>query len=376
MKSWPILGISIVQTILFLAHWFLYCTWIDFGWPLGASATLVLRVALGALSLTFIVSTVLAHTFTGPAVTLLYRLSALWLGLLNFLFFGACLAWLIDLILRIALPPAQHLSHLSVRPWLASALLAVSLLLCLYGLINARILRVRRVTVTLDRLPAPWRGRTALVISDVHLGHVNGAPFAARVAHIARQLNPDVIFLPGDLFDGMRVDPRIIAAPLLALKPPLGIFYVTGNHEYIGGADHYLDGLREGGIRVLHDQRVDLDGLRVIGIDYRTSTHPIALRKCLLDFHLAEGPTSIVLQHVPNRLPIVEQSGASLMLCGHTHGGQVFPFSWITRRAFGKFTYGLQRFGGLQVLTSSGAGTWGPPMRVGTHSEVVLLTFA
>jgi len=71
----------------------------------------------------------------------------------------------------------------------------------------------------------------------------------------------------------------------------------------------------------------------------------------------------------------VEQAGVSLQLSGHTHGGQVFPFSWITRRAFGKFTYGLQRFGALQVITSSGVGTWGPPMRVGTHHEVVLITF-
>jgi predicted MPP superfamily phosphohydrolase len=85
---------------------------------------------------------------------------------------------------------------------------------------------------------------------------------------------------------------------------------------------------------------------------------------------------SILLSHVPNRLPIVEQAGISLLLCGHTHGGQIFPFNWLTRRVFGKFTYGLQRFGALQVYTSSGAGTWGPPMRVGTHPEIVLLTFA
>ncbi len=86
---------------------------------------------------------------------------------------------------------------------------------------------------------------------------------------------------------------------------------------------------------------------------------------------------SILLNHVPNRLPLAEHAGVSLQLSGHTHGGgQMFPFNLITRRAFGKFTYGLQRFGELQVYTSSGAGTWGPPMRVGTHSEIVLLTFA
>ena len=78
---------------------------------------------------------------------------------------------------------------------------------------------------------------------------------------------------------------------------------------------------------------------------------------------------------MPSRLPIEERAGVSLQLPGHTHGGQLAPFNWMTRRIFGRFTYGLQRFGELQVYTSTGAGTWGPPMRVGTEPEIVLLTF-
>jgi predicted MPP superfamily phosphohydrolase len=115
--------------------------------------------------------------------------------------------------------------------------------------------------------------------------------------------------------------------------------------------------------------------LQIVGVPYEVSNYPLRLRHILMNLRLSEGAAAILLQHVPTRLPVVEQAGVSLQLSGHTHGGQVFPFSWITRRAFGKFTYGLQRFGSLQVLTSSGAGTWGPPMRVGTHPEVVLLTF-
>jgi predicted MPP superfamily phosphohydrolase len=84
---------------------------------------------------------------------------------------------------------------------------------------------------------------------------------------------------------------------------------------------------------------------------------------------------SILLNHVPSRLPIVERAGISLQLSGHTHGGQFAPFNWLTRRIFGKFTHGLHRFGALQVYTSTGAGTWGPPMRVGPAPEIVLLTF-
>jgi predicted MPP superfamily phosphohydrolase len=83
----------------------------------------------------------------------------------------------------------------------------------------------------------------------------------------------------------------------------------------------------------------------------------------------------ILLNHAPARLPIVEQAGFSLQVSGHTHGGQFLPYTWITRRIYGRFTRGLHRFGSLQVYTSTGAGTWGPPMRVGTRPEIVLLEF-
>jgi hypothetical protein len=126
---------------------------------------------------------------------------------------------------------------------------------------------------------------------------------------------------------------------------------------------------------VLANEKVIVDGLTIVGVPYRDSTYPIRLRATLEALRLSPGQASILLNHVPNRLPIVEEAGISLQISGHTHGGQLFPFTWFTRRVFGKFTYGLQRFGALQVYTSSGAGTWGPPMRVGTHPEIVLLQF-
>jgi hypothetical protein len=155
------------------------------------------------------------------------------------------------------------------------------------------------------------------------------------------------------------------------------MYFVGGNHEAFGGAEEYEAALRASGIRVLHNECADVDGVRIVGVAYGPSTYPLRMRTFLEELNLKGGPASILLNHVPNRLPLAEHAGVSLQLSGHTHGGgQIFPFNLITRRAFGKFTYGLQRFGDMQVYTSSGAGTWGPPMRVGTHSEIVLLTFA
>lgn len=363
-----------VQSFLCLAHWWMYRTWIDFWRPESRASVVASRIASAVLAFIFVSASLLSFRFTNTAVRLFYRAAALWIGLANFFFVGTGIAWLAYLILRWTTPVDTRTAYMHV---VAGALLVAAIATAIYGLINARNLRVRRITVELLHLPECWRGKQALLISDMHLGHVNGASFAQRIADKARQLNPAIIFLAGDLFDGGKVDPHREVAPLLKLKPPLGVLFVGGNHEEFGGSSRFEEALRAGGIRVLHNECVVVDGLRIIGLAYRESAYPLHTRAFLEGLRLKEGPASILLNHVPNRLPMAEHAGVSLQLSGHTHGGgQVFPFNFITRRAFGRFTYGLQRFGDMQVYTSSGAGTWGPPMRVGTSPEIVLLTFA
>jgi hypothetical protein len=374
LKAWPILAIILVQSFLCLAHWFMYRTWIDFGWPMSAAATLRLCIAFVLLSFVFVLASLVSFRFSNWAVRAFYWFGALWMGLANFLCVGACIAWLADLLLRFAVPAA---TRLACRPYIAGALVVVSVATAVYGLVNARMIRLRKVTVELPNLPECWRGRRAALVSDLHLGHINGFAYTRRIAAMVRGLDPAIIFLPGDLFDGSKVDPLHVAAPLLELKPPLGTYFVGGNHEEFGGAEAYETVLRAGGIRVLHNECADVEGVRIVGVAYGPSTYPGQMRAFLEGLNLKGGPASILLNHVPSGLPLAEHAGVSLQLSGHTHGGgQIFPFNLITRRAFGKFTYGLQRFGEMQVYTSSGAGTWGPPMRVGTHSEIVLLTFA
>jgi predicted MPP superfamily phosphohydrolase len=128
-------------------------------------------------------------------------------------------------------------------------------------------------------------------------------------------------------------------------------------------------------MRVLNNEKVTVDGLHIAGVAFGDSASPIHLRAILEGLHFKPNEASILLNHVPSRLPIVERAGVSLQVSGHTHGGQVFPFTWPTRRIFGKFTHGLHSFGAMQVYTSTGAGTWGPPMRIGTDPEVVLFEF-
>jgi predicted MPP superfamily phosphohydrolase len=359
-----------MQVILCLGHWFLFATAVSF-WPPGIATRHVLAIALAALSFSFIASALLSFRWTNGLARVGYTLACCWLGVLNFLVWAACVCWLLALPIHWM----DAASAVQTRGWIADTMLALALIASLYGFVNARRIRERSLTIALPNLPAAWRGRKALLVSDLHLGHVNQEGFARRIAGIAKRLNPEVIFIAGDLYDGTKVNPAKLAAPLFAVKPPLGVYFCGGNHEEFGDEAAYEAALRAGGICVLHNELADVDGVQVAGVCYADTTFPLRLRGILEKMRVDRGRAAILLNHVPNRLPLVEQAGFDLQLSGHTHGGQFFPFTWITQRVFGRFTRGLHAFGNLQVLTSVGAGTWGPPMRVGTAPEVILITF-
>jgi uncharacterized protein len=370
LKAWPLLGISVVQLILLIAHIFLYETW-SFFWPgLGAGGQLVLRNCLLVLAFTFVPAAVLSFRYSHPILRIWYNSAVFWLGLLNFVFLAAIATWLVWLALWFA-----GLRGADVRAWTCGSLTTLAVFATFYGLVNARWIRVRRHTVRLKHLPDAWRGRRAVLMTDLHLGNVNGVRFSRRMVKKAAKLQPDIVFLPGDLFDGVHADLDALLKPFEELKPPLGKYFATGNHEEFGDATHYTKPIARAGIRVLDNERVTIDGVHIAGVSYRDSTHPPRVQALLDNMQLNSGYPSILLNHVPSRLPIAERAGVSLQLSGHTHGGQVFPFTWLTRRIFGKYTHGLHSFGAMQVYTSTGAGTWGPPMRVGSQPEIVEFEF-
>jgi uncharacterized protein len=371
LKAWPVLGVLVVQAILLLAHGFIFHTWIAF-WPgLGAGAALALRAAFLVLAFSFVAAALLNFRYSNFGVSLFYKAASIWLGFANYFLLGACLSWITWYAFRAFDPPDPA----PIRPAIAAGYIAVAVLAGVYGLFNALWIRVRRVTIRLPNLPASWRGRRAVLLSDLHLGNINRAGFCRRVVRLAARLEPDIVFIPGDLFDGSHAHLDGLIAPLRDLKPPFGMFFSTGNHEEFHDPAEYLDAIRRAGIRVLRQERVTVDGLHILGLSYRESTYPMRARAVLEQLSPGADAPSILLNHAPVRLPIVEQAGISLQLSGHTHGGQIFPYTFLTRRIFGRFTHGLQRFGALQVYTSSGAGTWGPPMRIGSQPEIVVLEF-
>jgi predicted phosphodiesterase len=186
---------------------------------------------------------------------------------------------------------------------------------------------------------------------------------------------PDAIFIAGDLYDGTAIDAGRAAEPLNKLTAPHGVYFVAGNHEQFGDDSKYLRAIAAAGVRVLSNEKVEVDGLQIIGVPYRNATQDGQLASALHGIGLDRDRASILLTHAPDHPEIAEAAGVSLQLSGHTHVGQFIPWSWMARRVYRQFVYGLSRIGKMQVFTSSGAGTWGPPLRLGSNPEIVVLEF-
>lgn len=358
--------IVVLQSVLFLTHFLLYETWT---YPAGSGTPLAmwLKPLLVFLSVSFVAASLLAFRYTNTLVRTFYRTAAIWVGLLTFLFFAALSAWFIFGVARIAgLDINFHL--------LAEVLFAIAIAAGLYGVFNANWTRITRTTVQLANLPEAWRGRKAALISDVHLGHVRNGGFLRRMVAKILKEEPDAIFIAGDLYDGTAIDANRAAEPLNGLTAPQGVYFVAGNHEQFGDDSKYLSAISAAGVRVLSNEKVEVDGLQIVGVPYRNAAHG-RLASVLQGVCLDRDRASILLTHAPDNPEIAEAAGVSLQLSGHTHLGQFIPWSWMARRIYRQFVYGLSRIGKMQVFTSSGAGTWGPPLRLGSNPEIVMLEF-
>lgn len=368
MRSRIAIFVAIVQSVLLLAHWFLYETWTSFWVTADPPGISTWQIALAVMAVSFIAASLLAWRYSNVVVRVLYKISAVWLGMLSFFFLPACACWVVY-------GGARVLGLRPDRRMLAAGLFGLALLASLYGIVNAAWTRVKRITVKLPNLPESWRGRVAALVSDTHLGHVRGIRFMRRIVRMLGRLRPDIVFIAGDMYDGTAVDADMLAVPWAELSAPLGTYFVTGNHEEFTDPTKYLNAVRGAGVRVLNNEKVMVDGMQLVGVHFRDSAKDDRLRTVLRRAGVDRDQASILLTHTPDRVKIAEEEGVSLQLSGHTHGGQFVPFSWITSRIYGKFVYGLQRLGNLLVYTSYGAGTWGPPLRVGTWPEIVLIRF-
>lgn len=235
---------------------------------------------------------------------------------------------------------------------------------------------IKNYEVSISSLPNDMDGKTIVALSDLHLGSLLGKSWLdARVAQV-ESLHPDLIVLLGDLFEGHGNPPGEMLPSLKSLSAPLGVWAVPGNHESHGDQNKNMSLLEEAHIQVLRNCWIEIrSGFIVAGVDdyhdRRQSVEDvIPLAKVISGRPLG---TTILLSHAPVQAGTAASAGVDLMLCGHTHSGQIWPFGYLVR-LFYPMLAGEYKLKDMTVIVCRGTGTWGPRMRLWHPGEILRIT--
>lgn len=262
--------------------------------------------------------------------------------------------------------------------WSGVATLSVTFIVVAIGAVLGNTCIVRQTKITLPKLK---EGLTVVQISDAHIGVLYSKRYLAKIVEKTNRCNPDFVVITGDLTETKAVLNKGVLSPLSNLKAPT--FFVEGNHESYAGLESVLQIIREQKVQVLRNQVVQTHGIQLVGIDYMKADeqaydiHSVkkndnTIKSVLAEIQLDPNLPAILLSHNPTGENYAADCGIDLMLSGHTHKGQVFPFSIITKMAY-QFHGGLYDSGKIKVFVSAGAGGVVARMRLGSFNEINLL---
>lgn len=361
-------AVGIIQVLLFAAHWALYKSIIRFFNLENRTIIYYLRILLGFLSFSFVMASLLSFRYDNLLARLFYNFSAGWLGFLYFLLIASVFTWIL-------VRAGKYWDIRLDEKLLFSLLGTLAVIVGIYGLINANNVQTIQLNIKLNNLPDTWQDKTAVWVSDIHLGQIRDEKFSQQVADRISSLNPDIVFVGGDLFDGVAADLDNLAKPFSKLKAPLGVYYITGNHEEFDGNQPYLAAAKNAGMQILNNESKDVDGVTLAGVDYRDTSSREDYQKVLNELNLPKDKPVILLKHSPYYVEESATAGVDLQLSGHTHDGQIVPLNYLHRLIFYGYEFGLKKLNNLLIYTSSGTGTWGPPFRLGTKAEIVQIAF-
>ncbi len=370
--------------VLIGSHYFLYYSAIQ---GFGIDKGVFRQVLLGSLlflSVTFPITAPIVRFWRNFFSQLCFYLAMAWVALLVNLLLATIAGW--------ALAGVMKLVGRGFNPkWIAIIVVVASVLFTVYGVLRARYPQVHRINVRIEGLPESWQGRTIVQLSDIHLGNIIRAGFMEQIARKVNAIEPDVVVITGDLFDGLGGEFASFLKAIDLLEAKHGVFFVIGNHEIYNNAASLLQKTK---LRELNNEVVDLDGLQIAGVKFpglRNQKELAQLRR-----KLSKDKPSILLFHTPTSVLQAEEDavsqqmttywmpdtscalnrelGIDLQLSGHTHAGQIFPFGFISSLIYKGRDRGLHKDGTFNLYVSSGTGTFGPPMRTAGRSEIVAIT--
>jgi predicted MPP superfamily phosphohydrolase len=364
----------IVFTIYFLVNLYIFMKGYR-ALPDKGSLKLSYTIIYILLASTFIAGKFLERNHSSVLTDVLNIVGGFWMA---FMLYGFLILLLSDIIL-----PLLRLTGVispsvmpQIRKWNFILTVTISSGLILYGFINALMPVITKYNITIDKPAGDLKSFRIAAVSDIHLGSIIRKRSIRKLSGMLKEINPDVVLLLGDIVDG-EIGP-VLRDDLLSYftcpKCRDGLYAITGNHEYIGGAAVTIPYIEKHGIRILKDEVVTIDGgIQLVGRYDRDGSRFNKKERLPLDSLMKLVDRSkpvILLDHQPLRLSDAVKAGVDLQLSGHTHNGQMWPLNYITGWIY-EISYGYKKTGNTQFIVSSGFGIWGPRVRSGSRPEVM-----
>ena len=364
----------IVFAIYFLANFYIFLK----GYriiPQGTGFRLMYTIIYILLASTFIAGKIFERNHSSVLTDSLNIIGGFWMAFMLYAFLSLLLSDILSPFLR--LTGILSATDLPIyRKWSYILTLFLSFGLITYGFINAVIPVVKKYDIVINKPAGAIKTFRIAAVSDIHLGSIIRKRSIRKLSGMLKTMDPDVVFLLGDIVDG-EIGP-VLRGDLLSYfscpKCKDGLYAITGNHEYIGGAATTIPYIEKHGIRILKDEVVTLEGeIQLIGRIDRDGRRFNGKERLPLSDLMKQVDLNkpvILLDHQPIKLNEAAQAGVDLQLSGHTHNGQMWPINYITRLIY-ELSYGYKRIANTQFIVSSGFGLWGPRVRSGSRSEVL-----
>lgn len=374
-KSQFIVFLTIVLSVYTLVNYYIYITGLN---SLPPGLKTVYSFIFLFLFLSYIAGRFLERKFLNSLSAFFVWVGSFWLAaMVYFLFFTVLidLAQLVNLIFKIF--PGNFYSEKNNFLFFIAVNSAVFLIVAA-GFINAKSPALKTIKLAINKPAGKLKTLKIAAASDLHLGTIINRGRLKDIVEKINLLNPDIILLPGDIVDE-DIGPVIKqnAGELLReLSSKYGVYAVTGNHEYIGGVEPAVKYLQDHGIKLLRDEVLLIENsFYIAGREDRSSRGFAGIKRKSLHEILSGINSSlpvILMDHQPAKLNEAEENGVDLQLSGHTHHGQLWPFNYITKKVY-EVSRGYKQKGNTHYYISSGAGTWGPPVRTGSRPEILLI---
>jgi uncharacterized protein len=335
-------------------------------------------IFLWIIAMAFLVARLGHQRLPRPLSNTLLRVGSYWWGILTYLII---LLLLIDIVRFINkwtnLIPQQHMGGSLITTFAGSFVVISIVLIIGFGTWNAKNTQIVNYEVEISKAPGHLDSLHIVLVSDLHLGSLVNKKSLERMVNSINELNPDLVLIPGDIVDD-NIEPFVeqdMAQVFKKIKSTYGTYASMGNHEYIGGQSDSIDEhLKQGEVTLLRDEVIKIaDSFYIVGREdksyERFAKKP---RKPLEDIlEGIDGSLPIILMdHQPSNLNEAREQAIDLQVSGHTHRGQLSPFHLITKKIF-EIDRGLLKTDDFHIVVTSGYGTWGPPMRLGSTSEIV-----